>query len=301
VESIPDGALALCLISGGGSALVEALQDGVGLEDLQSATRNLLASGASIHELNSVRSRLSLIKGGGLLFSLRHARVVNLIISDVIGDDLHTIASGPTVPAQAADADAVVRTYAVDVRLPRPRRSGADSYVRSFIIANNSAAVDAAADASRSFGYEPIVLTRTLAGEARHAGSLVGAIVADSAAGVTSFGRRSCFIAGGETTVTVRGDGIGGRNTEAALAAAIRLTGVAGVALGFLATDGDDAATGAAGAIVDGDTVDALSRSSAEIALDRNDSFTFLRERGAAVLTGPTGTNVNDLAIGVIG
>jgi hydroxypyruvate reductase len=137
-------------------------------------------------------------------------------------------------------------------------------------------------------------------GEAREAGRLIASVLADSSEGRTSFGRRTCLLAGGETTVTVRGRNSGGRNSEAALAAAIRLSGVAGVAVGFLATDGDDGTTGAAGAIVDGATVDATTRTEAIQVLADNDSFTFLSGRGAKVITGPTGTNVNDLVIGLV-
>ena len=283
VASIPAGAVVLCLISGGGSALVESLHDGVSLERLRELTSGLLKAGASIHELNAVRSRLSRIKAGGLLGELQHVRVINLIVSDVLGDDLETIASGPTVPAHATDADEVMRRFWMTGGLPTMRSRPQLELPPTSVIANLSLAIDTAERTARERGYSPVVLTRSMTGEARETGSLMAAIVADSSAGHSSFGARTCLIAGGETTVTVRGDGLGGRNSEAALAAAIKLSGVADVALGFLATDGDDGATGAAGAIIDGSTVRAEATNDALSALEANDSFPFLRDRGAAL------------------
>jgi len=300
-HEVPDGAVVMCLISGGGSSLVEDLCDGVDLDRLRELTSGLLRAGASIHELNAVRSRLSRIKAGGLMRALSHARVYNLIVSDVLGDDLQTIASGPTVPPLDSDAEAVMRRFGMPGTLPSLREQRALPMPPTTVVANLSIALDSAAKMAVELGYEPIVLTRSLDGEAREVGRLLASIVADGATGKASFGRRSCVLAGGETTVTVRGDGAGGRNTEAALAAAMRLSGVGDVALGFLATDGDDGTTGAAGAIVDGSTVAAVERGDALDALQRNDSYRFLRTREAILKTGPTGTNVNDLAIGLIG
>ncbi|MEX1158766.1 MAG: DUF4147 domain-containing protein [Thermomicrobiales bacterium] len=298
---VPDGAVVLCLISGGGSALVESLREGIDLGRLRELTTGLLRAGASIHELNAVRSRLSRIKAGGLLQALGHARVFNLIVSDVQGDDLQTIASGPTVPAVDGDAGAVMRTYSMAGTIPQNQPRGGLPMPPTIVVANLSTAIEAAAVEAAEIGYAPVIITRTLDIEAREAGKMLAAMVADGAAGLTTHGRGTCLLAGGETTVTVRGDGVGGRNTEAALSAAIRLSGAQGAALGFLATDGDDGATGAAGGIVDGATVDAANRSEALRALAENDSFTFLRKRGAALITGPSGTNVNDLVVGLIG
>jgi glycerate-2-kinase len=299
--AVPDGALVLCLISGGGSALVESLREGVDLARLRELTSRLLREGASIHELNAVRSRLSQIKAGGLLRALSRTRVHNLIVSDVLGDDVRTIASGPTVPLGNADAEAVMRKYGMPGSIPERIEAEELTMPPTTIIANLSAAVDAAAGRAAALGYTPVVLSRSLDGEAREVGRLLATIVADCAAAETAFGQRSCLLAGGETTVTVRGDGVGGRNTEAALAAAIRLAGVENTAIGFLATDGDDGASGASGGIVDGTTVAANERSDALEALAKNDSYTFLRERGAALSGSQTGTNVNDLVIGLIG
>ncbi len=298
--TVPSGALVLCLISGGGSSLVESLREGVELDRLREVTSLLLRGGASIYELNAVRSRLSRIKAGGLLSALAHTRIHNLIVSDVLTDDPRIIASGPSVSAEDVDAEAAARRYDVSGPIPSARDQLAVPYPPTTIVANLAISIDAAAMAASELGYTPVRLSRSIDGEAREAGRLLAAVLADSASGATSFGRLTCLLAGGETTVTVRGSGVGGRNTEAAVAAAIRLSGVDDVAIGFLATDGDDGMTGAAGSIVDGATVTEERRSGAIRALDENDSFSFLRETGSIVVTGPTGTNVNDLVIGLL-
>ncbi|HYI17045.1 MAG TPA: DUF4147 domain-containing protein [Thermomicrobiales bacterium] len=299
--SVPAGALVLCLVSGGGSSLVESLRDGIELDRLREVTSALLRGGASIHELNAVRSRMSKIKAGGLLAALAQARVHNLIVSDVLTDDLRTIASGPSVPASDADAEAVVQRYGISGTIPELPERPVVPFPPTTVIANLTIALDAArAEASR-IGYTPVILSRSLDSEASEAGRMLAAVMADSAERRTSFGSRTCLLAGGETTVSVRGSGTGGRNTEAALAAAIRLSGVDDVAMGFLATDGDDGTTGAAGGVVDGATVSPERRVDAIRSLAENDSYPFLRDAGSVVVTGPTGTNVNDLVIGLLG
>jgi glycerate 2-kinase len=298
--AVPEGALVLCLISGGGSSLVESLREGDDLDRLREVTSTLLHAGATIHELNAVRSRMSRIKAGGLLSALSHTRVHNLIVSDVLGDDLQTIASGPTVPAIDANAEMVAQRYRVSGTIPpAPTRNDAP-LPPTTIVANLTIALDACVREASERGYTSVVLTGSMDGEASEAGRLFASVLADTSVGKTSFGGRTCLLAGGETTVTVRGRGTGGRNTEAALSAAIRLSGAVGIAVGFLATDGDDGTTGVAGAIVDGATVGVVSRAAAKQALADNDSFTFLRRVGADVKTGPTGTNVNDLVIGLV-
>lgn len=299
---IPPDALVLCLISGGGSALLEALRPEVSLEELQQTTRALLNAGASIHELNAVRARMSQIKAGGLLAALGHVEVINLIISDVLGDDLSTIASGPTVPRRASErAEVILSRYGVNSTLPDADETQYQGQPRSFVLSNVSSAIDAACDAARGQGLEPVVLSRSLTGEAREVGSTLAAIVADTSLGRTTLPRGICILAGGETTVTVRGHGVGGRNTEGALAAAIRLRGCDGVAMGFLATDGDDAETRVAGGVITGGTVTHKNERQARHALAQNDTFTFLESVGASWAPGATGTNVNDLVIGVVG
>lgn len=297
---IPDGALVVALISGGGSALVEAPEDSIRLEQIQEATRDLLRAGASIEELNAVRSRLSRIKGGGLLHAMRGARVVNLVLSDVLGDDLGIIASGPTVPASSEVlAEDVLAKYAIQVSLPEARTYDVETPL-SLIVGNLDAALRAAMDTAHGYGLNPFLLTSSLQGEAREAARLFAAIAMDVRTGVSSIVPPVCLLAGGETTVTVVGDGSGGRNTEAALSAAIALQGASGMTIGFLATDGDDADSGAAGAIVDGATIPATERAAASRALENNDSYTYLASRDAVLSPGLTGTNVNDLVIAII-
>jgi glycerate-2-kinase len=297
---IPPGAIAICLISGGGSALAEALRPGVTLAQMRDITSELLRAGASIHELNAVRSRLSAFKAGGLLAALSQAQVFNLIISDVLGDDPATIASGPTIPPRVGlRAEDVLARYGVTAQLPPPVDLELPE-PHTHIIANISTALDGAADASSRMGYQPLILARALEGEARDVVGTLAGIAAEAARAHSDPRPPLCLLAGGETTVTVRGHGRGGRNTEGALAAALRIEGLPYVAIGCLATDGDDGVTGAAGGIVDGATIQPDNRNAARRALDANDSFTFLNGAGAAWGQGPSGTNVNDLFIALI-
>lgn len=300
-RSIPAGSVVLCLISGGGSALVEVPRDGVTLDTLQDVTRVLLRGGASILEINAVRSRLSAFKAGGLLAELAHTRVHNLIVSDVLGDNLQAIASGPTVqPADEGSPEDILNRLGIQIELPQRHDSVRHLDLHSAVIANVSVAIDAAAEKAAELGHQPFVLTRSIASEAREVGRLIAGVLTDSSRGLTSVSTGTCLICGGEMIVNLRGDGVGGRNTEAALSAAIALRGVDSCAVGFLATDGDDGASGAAGAIVHGATVPACDERRAIDALENNDSFSYLHERGATVITGPTGTNVNDLVIGIV-
>lgn len=299
--SIPARALVICLISGGGSALVEALHGDVTLAELQRVTEGLLRAGASIQELNAVRSRMSRIKAGGLLAALRHTTIINLIVSDVLGDDIQSIASGPTVPAVSGlDGAGILARYGISADLPAQPTPSTPNAPITVICASLRAALGAAASEADRLGYGPIILASSVTGEAREVGKLVGTMLRDARSGRATLSSRSCLLMGGETVVHVTGRGVGGRNTEAALAAALELQGASGAAAGFLATDGDDGITGAAGAVVDGSTVSAARTGEARNALSDNDSYTFLREAGAVLVTGPTGTNVNDLVIGLI-
>lgn len=300
-RSIPADALVLCLISGGGSALAERLHGSVDIATLQRVTLGLLEAGASIQELNAVRRRLSTLKAGGLLNTLAHTTVINLIVSDVLGNDPRTIASGPTVPPDdRASADDILHRYGVAVGLPPSCTGSVGVWPRTDVIADVRLAVDVAASSAAAHGFEPVVLTVSLDGEARWAGRMMATVAADARARVTSLAPPVCVIAGGEPTVTVLGAGAGGRNTEAALAAALRLSGVDDVTFASLATDGDDASTGAAGAIVSGATITDATRRDAMRALAANDSWTFLDSIGCTLVTGPTGTNVNDLMIALV-
>ncbi len=304
--------LVLCLISGGGSALLTAPAPPITLTELRATTGLLLAAGANINELNAVRKHLETLKGGGLARAAAPAQVVALAISDVLGDPLDVIASGPCTgdTTTFADAWAVVERRGLLDGLPaavvahlRAGLSGAIpetpepddplfAHVSAATIANLPRAAEAAAARAAALGWRPEIIDLTIEGEAREvATALVARLLALPA------GERRCLIGGGETTVTVRGDGVGGRNTELALAAALLLDGTSGCALASLSTDGDDGPTGAAGAFATGGTAArgrVLGLAAAE-ALTRNDSATYFRAVGGLVVTGPTRTNVADV------
>ena len=294
------GDLVLVLVSGGGSALFEYLRPGVTLEDLAGLTRDLQRAGADILELNTVRRALSLVKGGGLAARAGEADVLALLLSDVMGDDPAAIASGPTVasPTGPADALRVIQSRGLAGRYPAVEAAlgvpAVTKTVRSDtrIIGSNRIAAEAARDRAAELGFHSSIGEPPLQGEARLLGERIGSAPPGP-------DLPACVVYGGETTVTVKGDGRGGRNTELALAAAIALENKPRVALMTLATDGVDGASDDAGAIVTGDTI-ARARSlglSAPDALLRNDSATFFEALDDAVKTGPTGTNVNDLVV----
>lgn len=302
----------LCvLLSGGASSLLAAPAPGLSLADLADTTRALLEGGASIEELNAVRKHLSAVAGGRLARACRAGRIEVLAISDVPGDRLDVIGSGPFAADEStfADArDALARAAevppAVRAHIEAGLRGEAEESVasgdpalgkvRSTVLANNRMAVEAARDAARSRGLDTRVVSRPLEGEAR-----------DAAAALVALARRAqarsplCLVAGGETTVTVRGAGRGGRNQELALAAALAFDGEAGLALLAAGTDGTDGPTDAAGAFADGGTVVRGRRAGvdARAALADNDSHGFFAAEGGLLHTGPTGTNVMDLAL----
>ncbi len=303
-SSAEPGDTVVCLISGGASALLAAPVDGVTLSDLRETNRALLACGADIVETNTVRKHLSRIKGGGLAAAASRAHLVTLVLSDVVGDPLDVIASGPTVPDPTTfdDALGVVARYDLQGRLPGSVVSHLESGLRGSvpetpkrphphheieIIGSGAVAAAAAAAFLRSRGVAARIVTTRLAGEARAAAS-------EAAAGGGERGEVQIFA--GETTVTVTGSGRGGRNQEAALAAAIEIEG-RGVTFLAAGTDGIDGPTDAAGGIVDGETVRrgrALGLDAGE-ALDDNDAYPYLSATGDLIVTGPTGTNVADL------
>ena len=307
LEGAGEHDLVLALLSGGGSALITWPQDGLALDDIRSLTQALLASGATINEVNALRRRCDRVKGGGLLRAAYPATVAVLVLSDVIGDDLAAIASGPFVPdREPVDTLAVVERYGLRSRLPGhilhlleslspPSLPAHAARVHHTIIANVKAAAEGAAAEARARGVEAEVLTTTLGGEARDAGRDLARWLVASADRPRPF----CLIAGGETTVTLRGDGLGGRNQELALAAVETLAGHHDLLLVALATDGGDGPTGAAGAVVSGET---LSRGQA-LGLDpqafllRNDAYHYFEPLGDLLKPGPTETNVNDLAL----
>ena len=317
----PD-ALVLGLFSGGGSALLPAPAAGLTLAEKQETTRLLLACGATIDEINALRKHLSAIKGGLLARAAAPARVVALMLSDVIGDPLDTIASGPTHPDATTFGDclAIVDRYDLRCQLPAPVRQHLEAGARgerpetpkpgdpcfaraeSLVIGNSRLAIDAAAHKASALGYEVLVLTSRLQGEARHAAAALVAIAQETTATDRPIARPACFIAGGETTVTLRGDGKGGRNQELALAAALQLDGWPAITLLSAGTDGTDGPTDAAGALADGQTLRrARTRGlDARAFLDRHDSYPFFAALDDLVITGPTGTNVMDLQIVLI-
>jgi glycerate 2-kinase len=310
--------LVICLISGGGSALFTQPQDGIGLEDVQALTRLLLASGAEIGEINVLRKHLDRVKGGGLARLAAPAQLVTLIISDVIGSPLDVIASGTTVPDLSTFQDAmqVLEIYGLTDEsppvitrilqaglagdLPETLKPGDSVFARvhNTIIADNFMAAQAAADQANSLGWNTMLLTTYLHGEASQAGMMLGGVLRQIAASGDPVRRPACIIAGGETTVTVRGNGMGGRNQELGLGAVAELSGLKNVALVALATDGDDGPTNAAGAVVTGESLrrGRMLGLNPLTFLKQNDSYHYFKALDDLLITGPSGTNVNDLA-----
>jgi len=313
--------LLLVLLSGGASALLPAPAEGLTLDDKQRTTSLLLRAGASIHELNAVRKHLSRLKGGGLARAAHPASVAALILSDVVGDDLSTIASGPTAPdpTSFSEALAVLTRRSVTPDVPaavRARLEGgargeveetpkpADAvfrHVSTRIVGSNRLSVDAAARAARRQGLRPVVLTTRLEGEAREVGRLLVSILRECVESSRPGAPPVCLLAGGETTVTVRGAGQGGRNQELAVSAALALAGFpAPAVVASLGTDGIDGASDAAGGVVDDTTLAraaALGLATPTVFLDANDTRNFLGPVGDLIVTGPTGTNVCDVVI----
>ncbi len=309
--------LVLAVISGGGSALLTLPAAGLSLADLQGTTDLLLRSGATIVELNAVRKHLSQIKGGGMARLAGQAPVAALILSDVVGDPLDAIASGPLSPDPTtfADAWAVLQRYGLVERVPpavRERlqagREGRLSdtpkpgvalfeRVHTVVVGSNRLAAEAAVEAARAWGLNALLLSTFVEGEARQVARVAAALARELASYDRPLRRPACLVWGGETTVTVRGGGKGGRNQELALAAALAMEGVPGVVLVALGSDGTDGPTDAAGAVATGETV-ARARSlglEPAVHLEENDAYPFFDALGDLIRTGPTGTNVNDL------
>ncbi len=311
--------LVVCLVSGGASALLPLPAPPVTLAEKQETTRLLLHCGANIHEINCIRKHISLLKGGGLARLAYPATVLTLILSDVIGDDLDVIGSGPTVPDRTtfADAKAVFDKYAIWNKVPagvRERFAGNVSEtpkpgdpifarVQNLIVGSNRLAVDAAARQARSLGFRTIVLSTQLQGEAREVARVNAAIAQEIRATGHPVKPPACVISGGETTVTIHGTGVGGRNQEFALAAAMDIAGLKNVVLLSAGTDGADGPTDAAGAIAEGTTIARaqLKGLDASGMLANNDSYHFFEPLGDLIKTGPTGTNVADIQVVLVG
>jgi hydroxypyruvate reductase len=303
--------LVICLISGGGSALLTLPTPGLGLADLQALTDALLRSGATINEMNTVRKHWSRIKGGNLARLAAPATLVTLILSDVVGDPLDVVASGPTVPdpTTVADARAVLERYGITPprgeeafleeifqETPKPGDLTFER-VQHVVVGSNRLAALAAVEKARQLGLNALLLSTYVEGEAREVAKVAAALAKGMHTHGDPLSPPACLVWGGETTVTIRGTGKGGRNQELALAAALALEGWPGVMMIALATDGTDGPTDAAGAVVSGETV-ACARSlglDPWAALADNDSYPFFDALGDLLRTGPTGTNVNDL------
>jgi len=314
VREADERTLVLCLISGGGSALLVAPTEGITLREKQDVTGLLLKSGAAIQELNAVRKHLSLVKGGRLAEIAHPASITSLIISDVIGDTLDVIASGPTAPDTSTygDALAVLEKYKLMKLAPRAAVSTLErgargeiaetpkeendifDNVQNVIVASNSMALKAANEKAQEMGFQTSILTSELQGEAREAGRWLA-----QQARSMNLKRPFCLLSGGETTVTVKGTGLGGRNTELALAFAREIDSLDGITLLSAGTDGTDGPTDAAGAIVDGHTIGRARHLNLDPVehMKNNDSYTLLQKTNNLLITGPTGTNVMDIQI----
>lgn len=293
----------LFLLSGGGSALFEKpLISGAELQDI---TSQLLASGADIVEMNTIRKRLSAVKGGRFAQWCAPAHVEAIILSDILGDPLDMIASGPAAPdgSSCADALAILKKYNLKLskralELLHQETPKQLNNVSTQIIGSVRQLCEVAGKLAKELGYEPILLTDHLDCEAREAGAFLADILRTHAAG----GKKRAFLAGGETVVHLTGKGLGGRNQELALAAAAGIAGIPNVCVISVGSDGTDGPTDAAGGYADGDTVQALAEHGRTVpgVLSDNDAYHALKAVDGLIITGPTGTNVNDVAIGLI-
>ncbi|MEM1575563.1 MAG: glycerate kinase [Nitrososphaerota archaeon] len=318
-KSVDKNSLTIFLVSGGGSALMPLPKEGITLEDKIETTKLLLKSGATINEMNIVRKHLSAVKGGWIAKNSKSKNLVSLIISDIVGDPIHFIASGPTAPDPTTYEDAInvlnrrnlwdkvpenVRKILLKGKnheieeTPKP----GDKVFRkvyNFIIGSNKDACKAAYNEAIKNGFKSMILTTHLEGEAREVGIVISSIAKDLYKNNFPLKKKSAIIIGGETTVTVKGFGKGGRNQECVLSTTIGLSGLKGIAFASLGTDGIDGITDAAGAITDGENFEKAISKGLNINefLDNNDSYSFFKEIGDAIHTGPTGTNVGDIAI----
>lgn len=318
MEGAGEDDLFIVLISGGGSSLMTYPAQNISLSEIRNLTERLLRSGATINELNAVRKHLSAIKGGLMAKSAHPATVMSLILSDVVGDPLDTIASGPTSPDHTTFGDAigVLKKRGIwDETSPsvcqhlekglcgeveETPKAGDMIFNRviNVVIGSNLTAAQAAQRRAEELGYHSLLWSTSVEGEAKEVGMALADIAKEIVAADTPVKRPAALIAGGETTVTVTGNGVGGRNQELALSASIEVSGF-DVVVAALATDGIDGPTDAAGAIVDGSTLkraEMMNLDALQLLAD-NDSYTFFSRLGDALYTGPTGTNVNDLTL----
>ena len=319
VSGLSERDLVICVISGGGSALFTYPHKGIALEELQSLTSLLLKSGADIKEMNTLRKHIDRVKGGGLAEMIFPAPLITLVLSDVIGNPLESIASGPTTADSSTYGDCIAilekyhlvdrapqsiidhlkKGFAGEIRETLKVDSQVLSAVQNVIIGSNYKAALAGLQMARQTGFNSQILTTYLSGEASEAGQFLSSILKEICSSGQPIPRPACIIAGGETTVTVRGGGKGGRNQEVAAGAVKQLAGLQDVAMITFATDGEDGPTDAAGVIVTGTTYqEGLDKQlSLEQALLENDSYQYFAALNRLLITGPTGTNVNDLTL----
>lgn len=303
VSGLSAGDTVIFLLSGGGSALFEApLIPGTELQDI---TRQLLACGADIVEMNCIRKRLSAVKGGRFAQACRPAKVLSIVLSDILGDPLDSIASGPAYPdgSTSEEALAVVEKYGLSLSPEATALLGQETpkaldNVETHINGSVRELCSAAADAARALGYEPVFLTDLLSCEAREAGRFLASVLRSH----VKTGKSLAFIAGGETVVHLTGNGLGGRNQELALAACEGLDGLDGAAVFSVGSDGTDGPTDAAGGYVDGESLASLKALGLDLhrILADNDAYHALQALDGLIITGPTGTNVNDVAVALL-
>ena len=311
-ESLGEGDLLVAMISGGASALLADPAPPIELADLKKLTQDLLKSGADIGEINTVRKHVSVLKGGGLARLAAPAKVLALLLSDVVGDAPSSIASGPAAPDTTTldGTHAVLKSYGIEPpqsiaehleqaeETPKPGDPLFEN-VSNVVCGGGRHAVEAAADKAGDLGYEPLVLSTTMTGDARAIASVYAAIVREALESGNPARPPCAIVSGGEATVVVRGGGTGGPNQEFALTLAVELDGVEGWAAFAADTDGNDGPTDAAGGLVDGGTAARMREAGVDpaLALEENDARAALKAGGALLVTGPTGTNVNDLRV----
>lgn len=310
VENLKSEDTVLFLVSGGGSALFESPAQGVELSDMMNITSQLLACGADIVEINTIRKHLSGVKGGRFAQLCAPAHVYMVVLSDVLGDRLDSIASGPAWQDSSTSEEAleIVKKYSLNVKpellkvLSQETPKKLDN-VTAVITGSVTALCDASMKLAKEKGYAPLLLTTTLTCEAREAGSFLASIAREIKTSNNPVKVPCAIIAGGETVVHLTGKGLGGRNQELALSAAAGISGLDNVVIASLGSDGTDGPTDAAGGIVDGQTQENLKKIGVNISdvLKNNDAYNALKKVDALLMTGPTGTNVNDVAIVLIG
>ena len=319
VENLSSRDLLICVVSGGGSALLSLPVEPLAIDDKGSVARLLMNAGATIVELNTVRKHLSMIKGGWLAKRSHAGRILGLIISDVVGDRLDSIASGPISPDTTTFSDAIavlrrhnlfdtipssaarILTEGANGSIPETPKSGDPCFrkVSYDFLGNNRVACASARKYLRSRGIDAEILTSSVTGEARYLGSFIGALAREIVKFDEPLRRPCAFILGGETTVTVAGSGLGGRNQECTMACAKEIQGLKGIAMASIGSDGIDGPTDAAGAIADGMTIsrsEKLALNFDEL-LAQNDSYRFFMPLKDLVMTGRTNTNVNDIEV----